>query len=755
MLALAWSSLLYAQEAPERTITAVEIVGAGEVSEIYLRELARVREGDRFDAAALDEAVIRLLQTGRFVSATYRLEEDAEGVRVTFEVRTPPVITSIRFEGNTKFTERRLKQQIAVKEGAPVDRFAIRDGRDAIIAMYREEGYDDVVVSYDQERLGGTGQLVYTIQEGKRVRIRKILFEGNAAFIPRQLKRQIDTKKAFWFLRAGAFDENRVESDVARLQRYYRDEGFLDARVSYRRELSADGADMTLIFIIEEGTRYAIESIEFRGNTLFSDRELLDRMLSRVGATVKRRQVEADARSVQAHYGELGYIYAKVRAVRVFSDSPGLVRITLEITEGDQYRVGQVTVSGNTRTRDKVVRRALNLYPPDDLLNLTEVRSAEQRLRETPIFKSAKVYIVGDAPDVRDVVVKVEEAPTAGNFMFGVGVSSNSGLTGSVVLNLQNFDLYDWPRSWSELFTPQSFFGGGQHLRLELQPGTEMSWFRIELTEPYLMDKPVRFDLSAYLFQRGRDGYIDRRGGGSVSFGKRFERGRLRGWRGELTLRAEDVTVDDVDLFAAREIREVEGGNLMFSARGALDRDRTDNRFEPSEGDRLQLAYQQYAGDHTFGKLTAGYTWYKTLHKDLLDRKTVLKLRARGGVIVGDAPVFERFYAGGTGSIRGFAYRGIGERSGIDDNNIGGDFLALLGAEYSFPLVGENVRGLLFVDSGTVDSEAWRAAIGAGVRLTIRVLGRLVPVELGLAVPVSSDAEDEEQVISFQMGALF
>jgi outer membrane protein insertion porin family len=192
VLALTWPSLLYAQETPERTVTAVEIVGAGQVSEVYLRELVGVRVGDRFDAVALDEAITRLLQTGQFISATYRLEEAGDGVHVTFELRTPPVITSIRFEGNAKFKEGRLKKQITVKEGAPVDKFAIRDGRDAIAAMYREEGYNDVVVSYDQERLDRTGELVYAIQEGKRVRIRKILFEGNAAFIPRQLKRQID-----------------------------------------------------------------------------------------------------------------------------------------------------------------------------------------------------------------------------------------------------------------------------------------------------------------------------------------------------------------------------------------------------------------------------------------------------------------------------------------------------------------------------------------------------------------------------------
>jgi outer membrane protein insertion porin family len=338
-----------------------------------------------------------------------------------------------------------------------------------------------------------------------------------------------------------------------------------------------------------------------------------------------------------------------------------------------------------------------------------------------------------------------------------MGVTSNSGLVGNVVLDLQNFDLFDWPRDMSELIQFRSFFGAGQHFRLELQPGTELTRFRIDFSEPYLMDKPIRFDFSGYLFERGRDGYTERRAGANVSIGRRFERGRWHGWSGELALRVENAAVDDLDIFASREIREDEGSNLMTSLKGTIVRDRTDSRFVPTTGDRLRIGYEQFGvlgGDYDFGKLSVGYTWYKTVRTDLLERKSVLKLRADGAVILGDAPVFERYYAGGTGSIRGFEFRGVGPRDGIDNNAIGGDYLVLLGGEYAFPLVGDNVRGLFFVDTGTVGSGTWRASIGTGVRFTINVFGP-VPLELGLAIPVLSDPDDEEQVFSFQIGTLF
>lgn len=589
------------------------------------------------------------------------------------------------------------------------------------------------------------------------VPIRRIVFKGNRTIPDRELRRQIASKSAFWIFRSGAFDEDRVEADTATLQTYYRDHGFLDARVTYRRELSEDGLDLTIVFEIEEGTRYAIDAIEFRGHTVFTVEELGGMMVSRVKEPVKRRQVDADVREIQRRYGALGYIYATARAIRVFSEKPGLVRITVEINEGDQFRVGRVIVRGNERTKDKVVRRALNLYPPDDLFDLAEAKEAERRLLETRIFSSARVYPIGDAPDVRDAVIDVKEAEKVGDFLFGAGVTSNSGLIGNIVLDLQNFDLFDWPRSWSELRKFRAFSGGGQRFRLELQPGTVVSRFRLDFTEPYLFDKPLRFDFSAFLFGRGRDGYRERRAGASFSFGKRFQRGRLQGWSGELSLRVENVSVSDVDVFASREIRDDEGSNIMTSIKATMVRDRTDNRFVPTSGDRLRLGYEQFGllgGDHFFGKLTAGYRWYRTLKTDLFERKSVLALRAQGGVIVGDAPVFERFYAGGTGSMRGFDFRGVGERDGIDENNIGGDFLILLGGEYSFPLVGDTLRGLFFLDTGTAGSGTYRASIGAGVRFTIELFGP-VPLELDVAIPLLSDTDDDEQVFSFLIGRLF
>lgn len=754
---LALSLTSSAQAPAARVITAIEYRGVQPADEALARGLAGVRAGAALDTAALDGAVTRLLRSGRFLGARYRLEEEPGGVRVVFDLSPRRLVTAIRFEGNEEIREAQLRKNITPKVGSPRDRVAVEEGRDALIAMYHAEGYRQANVTYDAELLERTGELVYTISEGEQVWIRQVVFEGNDSFNDRTLGTKIESKKKFWIFRSGAFDEDRAEGDLIRLRTYYRDEGFLDVRVRRRLEPIPDGKGFALLFTINEGARYAIEAIEVRGHRSLTEAELLGMISSRPGEIVKRAKVDADATAIRTLYGELGYIYVVVRAVQVFSSTPGFVRIIIDIDEGEQFRVGRVVVRGNARTRDKVVRRALNLYPPDDLFDLTEVNEARRRLMNTQIFSSARIYPVGDAPGVRDVIIDVEEADKAGDFIFGAGVTSNSGLIGNIVLDMKNFDLTDKPRTWSELLRLRSFFGGGQRFRIELQPGTLVSRYRLDFSEPYFMDKPIRFDLNAYLFRRFRDDWDERRGGSAVSFGKRFERGTFRGWTGEIAFRAEEVSVGSLALGVPRELLDIEGSNLETSIKVSLARDRTDNRHVPTAGDRFRLSYEQFGivgGEEIYAKARAGYNWFTTLSTDHRGRKRVLQLRVEGGAISGDAPVYNRFFAGGTGSIRGFDFRGVGEHRGLTKTNIGGDFMLLSGAEYTFPLIGDSVRGLVFLDTGLVGSGPLRASIGFGARLTLNLFGP-VPLEFSIATPLSSDREDDERAFSFQIGAIF
>jgi len=738
-------------------IASVEFAGLTETSAAYAREIAGVRVGDMATQALLDGAVAKLVQTGRFLEVRHQTTPGEGGVRVTFECTERLPIRRITFVGMNKYSESKATKELAVKVGDGVDHFAIRDGVESLRTKYRDDGFGEVEITYDRQKLDTTGELELVVNEGRRVRVTEIVFVGNATYPRSELMREIETRTAFWFMRSGAVDDEKLQRDVARLRKYHRDQGFLDATVEVAKEEIDASGDMVVTFTIDEGVRYLVEDIQWAGYTVFSEDELRGMMKTQVGKVLRQPELDSDVKTITDRYGEIGHIYVQVRSERAYSEEPGLVRITINIKEGEQFKVGRIVVRGNSRTKDKVVRRELDLYPPDDLFNLPEAREAERRLLDTRIFSAAKVVPVGDEPGVRDAVIDVRESEKWGDFIYGLGITSNSGVVGTVTLDLQNFDLFDAPRTMAEFFQFKSFYGGGQRLRMELQPGTEVTRARIDFTEPYLFDKPIRFDSSLYYFTRDRDGYTETRGGASVSLGKRFQRGMLRGWNGEVALQTELVRIDDLDLFSARDIRDAEGSHYLSSIKGTLVRDRTDNRFLPSTGDRLRISYEQFGalgGDGTFGKAAAGYNWYKTLHTDLLERKTILTLRAEGGIIVGDAPVFERYYAGGVGSIRGFEFRGVGERQGLDDNNIGGDYLILAGAEYSFPVYGDNLRGHVFLDTGTAGGGAYRMAVGIGIRLTLNLIGPL-PLEFNLAMPITTGDDDDEQVFSFVIGGLY
>ncbi|NOT02463.1 MAG: outer membrane protein assembly factor BamA [Phycisphaerales bacterium] len=748
---------------PGGAVTEIRFEGAERSTRAYLESVVQTRVGEPFDAAVVDQDVVRLLQTGKFSSVTSEVVPGEGGAAaVVFRVRERTLIASIQFENNRYFNEKTLLGHVQAKAGDPVDAFALREGRDNILEAYRGAGFGRAIVEVDTDQAHATGRVVYRIEEGEQVRVRKVLFEGNQQVATAELKKRVRTTSALWIFRPGVFDPDVADADAATLQSYCRDQGFLDARASYRVDAGKRPGDLAVVFMITEGTPYVVEAVRVTGNTVFGTEDILGSFATQAGLVFNQSRLEKDAEALRTRCGDYGYIYATVRALRVFSATPGFVVLTFEVNEGEPMRVGRVVVRGNEMTQDKVVRRALDLYP-EDTFRITPMRNAERDLRQTQLFEEVSVTPVGQEAGVRDIVVDVKESTRLRDFIFGFGVTSDSGLVGSIVLDYKNFDIFDTPRSFSEFIKFRSFRGAGQRLRLELQPGTELNRFRIDFTEPYWRDQPVRFDVSLYHFNRGREGWDEQRTGGSVSFGRRLEKGIgpwgwLKGWYGEVAFGEEYVVLDDVDIFDDRSVRDVRGGSLLSSAKLTTVRDRTDNRWMPTEGDRLTLSYEQFLGDFNFGVAHARYAKYHTLFVDEQDRKSILSWRVDAGAIAGEAPVFEKLYAGGIGSLRGFEFRGIGPRGGLEKDPIGGDYALTSSVEYTFPLAAEVLRGVVFTDMGTVEEDfeitTWRAAVGVGLRFEIELFGP-VPIELDLAAPISKDGEDDTRAFSFFIGGSF
>jgi len=615
-------------------------------------------------------------------------------------------------------------------------------------------------VTLDERALADEARVIYRIVEGPRVRVRRIVLEGARSFAEPRLRMKIRTQRYFWPFRRGIFDEEQADRDALELQRFYHDEGFLDARVGYRLEFDEVAReDLTLVFVIEEGPRYRVEDIRVRGNRAFDAEKIREVMQLKAGDVLRAEKLRADVKRLEGLYGEIGYVAARIDTSYDYLEEPGAVILNVDVSENRRSRFGRITIRGNTRTKDEVIRRELRFYP-GQYYNTVATRRAETRLMDTGLFNRATITPLEDIDGFREALVEVEEGETI-NFLFGVGVSTDSGVLGSVTIVNRNFDLFDWPRSWGELFRAQAFRGAGQRLRLQAEPGTELSRFRIDFTEPYLFARPLRFDTSAYLFQRQRESYDEQRLGLVVSLSKRFEEGALAGWAIEGAFRLEGVEISNLRPLAANDILDAKGSSFLTSVKGTVVRDTTDSRLLPTEGYRFTLGWEQVGalgGDHHFGKPFASYAWYKTLRTDIFDRKSVLGVRADMGYIVGDAPVFERFYGGGFGSIRGFDFQGVTPRAGLFHDRIGGKFIVLTGAEYSVPLYGKNLRGVTFIDMGTVEEDfgisSWRVAVGLGLRVHIPFFGP-IPMVFDFGFPVVREDRDDTRVFNFSLGASF
>jgi outer membrane protein insertion porin family len=676
------------------------------------------------------------------------------------------IIRSIDFIGNNskKFTDKVLKQRIGIELGERYDPFLAEGGRRTIIDVYHTVGYTFVQVEIDLAQ-ARQGRLIYTITEGPRVKIGRIRFVGNRVFGSSILGKLLKTKQSEWLVMPSYYSEQAVREDAEKLRTFYYRRGYLGYDVKVHTEFSANRESAAVIFEITEGKAYRVEKIVISGNTFFSEPQLRKILKLAQGQVYRRDTAEGDVKAIAGMYREKGFIDADVRQSPKFSTNVNDNRVTVEvaITEGRQFRIGRIEVTGNATTQDKAVRRILDEYgfTPGKLYNakLAPTHGSGTMDRYVQMGASAEQVLIrpetassGD-PNQKDVRVDVTEG-FSGMIMPGIGVSSDNGIMGQLIYTQRNFDITDWPGSWAEFLGMKAFHGAGESLRIALEPGTEVSRYSVEFSNPYFMDRPVGLEVTGRQYQRFLESYDERRLGGLLEFEDR----RPRPFRTILGFRAEDVAVVNLDSDAPTEIRDVAGHNALFGIKGGVGLTDLDDIYQPHRGHVVRVSYEQVGGDFAFGLLTGSAVQYFTLYEDLLERKTVLAVKAQAGHVVGHAPPFERFYAGGMSlySVRGFDYRGISTRGApLYKDPVGSDYVIVGNTELVVPLIGENLSWLVFADTGTIDTGSWRFSAGGGIQILIPQLLRQVPMRFEYGMPLIKEDQDRTRRFNFTMGALF
>ena len=635
--------------------------------------------------------------------------------------------------------------------GEGIDETKLEEGRRTIESMYSEDGYTEATVTYATQpgREPGFSIVTYSIDEGERSFVRKIGFEGNTLYKDSELRKLMKTKprSALSFItKSGRINTDVLEDDVLRVEEHYQNAGYIDAEVVDVEKVRVGGKKVDLILSIAEGEKYAAGAVDLEGVNLFPADEIRSRLKMVEGVPFSAGDVRSDIKAIEDYYGARGHADARVTP-ETSAAGPLTISLTYVVEEGEKSYVNLVHIEGNTKTKDKVVRRELAVAPGDEF-NTVLIDASRRRLENLGYFSRVEVLRMETGNRNRkDLNVIVEEKST-GSVNFGVGFSSIDNLVGFIDVVQTNFDLFKFP----------GFTGAGQKFRVNLRYGTERRDFVMSLVEPWFMGK--RLALGGEVFYRDMaflsDVYEQTNYGGTIHLRKPL--GKYAYVRTDYTLR--NVEIRDVPENASEFFQEQAGTYLQSRLGMTLNYDTRDSIYLPRRGHRINLGGNLSGGFLGGDVDTYGVTLGAVKHF-LMPLDTILTLK--GDIAFADTwsggeevPVFDRLFLGGANNLRGFDYRDVGPKDEFGEP-IGGRSSAFFSAEVTFPII-EKVRGAVFYDIGQVSLNSWdfggswNSDVGFGLRLYLPV----GPINLDFGIPIQSDEwNDSNGKFNFKIGYQF
>jgi len=712
----------------------VQYAGASTVSKEKILANMRTRVGRPYSEQVVEEDIRNLYATGNISNVRIFGEPLKDGVKVIVVVQSKGQITEVTLVGVQQLKTTRIRKEISAKPGDTLNEANLQADKEKISKYYADKGFTEADVSYKteiNEKLG-TARVTFTIVEGGKTAIRSVTFVGNSAVSTKDIRKVVKTQKKgllnIFTSGAGRLNSEQVEGDALAIRDLYQSRGYMDAKVAPPQVSRVNGV-VDVTFSISEGEQYRVGKVTYVGVKVFTLDEVTQNAKVKTGEIYSPQSVRADVKSIQDIYGTRGYIDFQAGA----STAPAAgktIDVTYTLDEGVQSYLEHIYISGNTRTKDKVIRRELPLAP-GEVFNTVRVDAGKQRLMNLNYFSKVDTYPADTlVPGRKDLNVLVEEKRT-GSFNFGAGFSSIDNLLGFAEITQGNFDITRWPY----------FTGGGQKFRLRVQYGTRRKDFILSLTEPYFLDREIA--VGGELFYREASFvsavYDERRYGFDVSARKRL--GEFLTGRISYTL--QDITVLNVANDASQTIKDEEGTRLQSKITTGLTYDTRDSVFLTRRGHRVDLsAYGAggFLGGNTdiYGFDLEGSKYF------LLPFDTILTFNGEvAGVETwagGDrVPIFDRLFLGGANNLRGFKFRDVGPKD-EDGEPIGGKSLWRFTTEITVPVV-DKVRAAIFYDIGSVGDSAYNfggtvnSDVGVGVRLDLPI----GPVRIDYGFPLQKD----------------
>ena len=730
----------------------VEYTGPGTVSKERILAQMRTRVGQLYSNEVVEQDIAALYKTGSIQNVRIFAQPQGDGLRVIVAVQTRSILREIVIDGAERVKAQRLRKEIKLKLNQPVNEQQLEEARQKIIEVYQGRGFTDVSVQFridpiDEKR--GTARVVYTVTEGVKGAVSRINFEGNTHISGKALRKQMKTrgKTPIFFLdKSGRFDDVQLQQDLDKIREYYQDHGYIDVEIKDVRRERTEKGPMILTIVIVEGSQYHVRKLLITGYENTTEQKIRVLLKMKEGNVYSPKQLRDDAKAVADAYGSGGYVDLVVQPDGTPA-GPALIDVHYNIEEGVRSFVNRVNIEGNTRTKDKVIRREV-LVAPGDVFNTVRVDITKKRLDNLGYFAKVETYPEDtEIPGRKDLTILVQEKRT-GALTFGGGYSTVDQLVGFAELTQGNFDLFNWP----------SFTGGGQKFRLRIQYGTQRKDFILSLTEPYFLDR--RLSLNGQVFYTEANYLSSEYDQRNYGFATELRKPINTYTYATLGYQLQDVDIFDVAVSASDFIKSQEGSTTESKIFSSVVYDSRDNPLLSRRGNRFTfspyIAGGFLGGDTQIYGLDFEGSQYFHLPWD-----TILVINGEVATVSQwgngtDVPIFERLYLGGSNNLRGFPYREVGPQ---DENGepVGGKTMWRTTIEWTFPII-EKARGAIFYDTGFVNSEEWSfgfnhiaSDVGIGLRLDLPI----GPLRLDYGWPLQRDGYNGGGRFNFNVGYQF
>ena len=737
--AVVWAVEAGAQAPPApRPIIIRDLVieGNRRVQEAVILGRIQSRPGTAFTPSQLSEDVRSVFGLGFFDDVRTRVEDFEGGVKLTFEIAERPFIRDVDFAGNRRISSDVLREKIELKLGTVYNPVDVQRAREKLKDHFEEEGYFEVQISPETESFpDGDVKVIFSIVEGRRITIDKIVIEGNKGLSASKIKEVMLVQERQYFILRGTLQRLKLDEDVERILSLYNDNGFVQARVEGTDvAVDRDKALVTITVRVMEGPQYKVGKVDVTGVTLLPQDEVRRQIKFKTGDVFSRSKVREALRSIGDLYSTIGRASVEVSPRSEPVPNPPRMDVVFEVTEGPEVYVERINVVGNVRSQDKILRREIPLVE-GELFTLQKMQRARQRLLNLGYFESVNVTTAPGSDKTKIIVnVDVVERPT-GLFSIGGGFSSVDAFLGTIDISQRNF------------------LGRGWEVSARIRAGSTTQQGIISFTEPWFLDRPLAVGFDLFDTIRQFDEFkLD-----SLGLTLRMSAPFADYWRWLVQYRATRDKISDIDANASSELQQEAGTTVTSLISGTITRDSRDSSVAPTKGGNFSLVgeFAGIGGDAKFIRTIMSTSYFQPIWLD-----HILSGRVEVGYGLGwggqDLPLFERFFLGGPNTIRGFKFRKV---SPIDDTGerIGGDVELLGNVEYIVPLP-LNIRLATFFDTGNVygfgvkfDPTDLRYAAGAGVRW----LSPFGPIRLDYGVNLDRRSGEDFGAFHFSVGSPF